>query len=123
MSIRWALMLGALICAVSVVLGAFGAHSLEARLTPERLALWKTAAQYLMIGGLGAIGAGLVGNAASLNQGPGAAALTLGALIFGGTVAVLALDGPRWLGAVTPIGGLLLIVGFLQIAWTAWRSF
>ncbi len=123
MSIRWVLMLGAVLCAVSVIGGAFGAHSLEARLTADRLALWKTAAQYLMVGGLGAIGAGLMGNALNLERGTGGAALIIGGLIFGGTVAILALGGPRWLGAITPIGGLLLIVGFLQMAWVSWRSF
>ena len=47
--------------------------------------------------------------------------LLLGALIFCDTVAWLALGGPRWLGAVTPMGGVLMVVGFLLFAWTAWR--
>ena len=50
-----------------------------------------------------------------------AGALLVGAAVFCGTVAGLALGGPRWLGAVTPLGGLLLIIGFVLFAWTAWR--
>jgi len=48
--------------------------------------------------------------------------LLLGGLVFSGTVAALALGGPRWLGAVTPLGGLALILGFLLFGFTAWRA-
>lgn len=113
---------GALCCALAVVAGAFGAHGLAARLDAHALSLWETAARYLMYGGLGIALAGVT----ALNEarrGLDAAALLLlcGSLVFSGTVGALALGGPRWLGAVTPVGGLLLILGFVVFAWSAWQ--
>lgn len=113
---------GALCCAVAVAAGAFGAHALAERLDVRSLALWETAARYLMYGGLGAL---LVGIAAV--QWPRAgfayagACLLAGAAVFSGTVGAIALGGPRWLGAITPLGGLLMIAGFLGAAWAALR--
>ena len=113
--------LGAAGCALAVIAGAFGAHALASRLDERALQLWETSARYLMYGGLGII---LVGLAAA--RWPAAEraawALLAGTLLFSGTVAGLALGGPRWLGAVTPLGGTLMIVGFLLFAWAAWRG-
>jgi uncharacterized membrane protein YgdD (TMEM256/DUF423 family) len=108
---------GALVCAVSILAGAFGAHGLRGRLDANALALWETSARYLMYAGLGIIAVALAsrptgGRVFTLAAG----ALVSGALIFCGTVAVLALGGPRWLGAITPIGGLLMIVAFVLLA-------
>lgn len=115
--------LGALCCAASVLAGAFGAHSLKARLDPAELALWETAARYLMYAGLGVV---LTGAVALRTPGRGFTAaswlLLVGGLVFSGTVAALALGGPRWLGAVTPLGGLALILGFVLFGFTAWRA-
>ena len=113
---------GALVCALSVAAGAFGAHGLKSRLDADALALWETAARYLVYAGLGVV---LVGLAAFYEARRGfdaaAAMLLAGGLIFSGTVAAIALGGPRWLGAVTPLGGLLLILGFVVFGLTAWR--
>ncbi len=119
---RW-LALGALFCALSVAGGAFGAHALAARLDARSLELWETAARYLMYGGLGlcAVSWAATGSAHRLAAAAGIS-LLLGSLIFATTVAVLALGGPRWLGAVTPLGGLGLIAGFLLLALAALRS-
>lgn len=115
--------LGAFYCAASVAAGAFGAHSLKARLDPAELALWETAARYLMYAGLGVVATGAVALRASGRGFDVAASLLLaGGLVFSGTVAALALGGPRWLGAVTPLGGLALILGFLLFGFTAWRA-
>ena len=119
--------LGALCAALAVAAGAFGAHALAARLDARALALWETAARYLMYGGLAQMALGLLlrGAPAPAAAGLGRAAgicLLAGALVFGGTVAALALGGPRWLGAVTPLGGLGLIAGFLLLAAAAWRA-
>jgi uncharacterized membrane protein YgdD (TMEM256/DUF423 family) len=117
-----ALYVGPLMCALAVGAGAFGAHGLAERLDERALALWETAARYLMYGGLGLTLLGIVGRQWPRPGFEGAAwSLLLGVVVFSGTVAVLALGGPRWLGAVTPIGGLLLIAGFLFFAWTAFR--
>lgn len=118
---------GALLCALSVAAGAFGAHGLEARLSERSLDLWETAARYLMVGGFGALLAGLTGLAGlatrRLSRALGASGwcLVAGSTIFSGTVFLLALGGPRWVGAITPIGGTLLIAGFLLLAWGAFR--
>jgi len=115
--------LGALLGAVSVIAGAFGAHALAARLEPRELALWETAARYLMVGAFALLLLGLFGRQGSA-KGVDAAGwcLLAGSVIFSGTVFALALGSPRWLGAVTPIGGLLLIIGFLIFAWAALKG-
>jgi uncharacterized membrane protein YgdD (TMEM256/DUF423 family) len=115
--------LGALLGAVSVIAGAFGAHALAARLEPRELALWETAARYLMYGAFAIILLGLFGRQGSAKGVAGAGwCLLAGSLIFSGTVFALALGSPRWLGAVTPIGGTLLIIGFLIFAWAALKG-
>ena len=117
-----ALWVGPALCALAVMAGAFGAHGLKARLTPDALVLWETAARYLIYGGFGLTLLGLAARQAPRGGFDWAAgALLVGTVIFSGTVAILALGGPRWLGAVTPLGGLLLVVGFALFAWTALR--
>jgi len=115
--------IGAVCGALSVIAGAFGAHALAARLEPRELQLWETAARYLMYGGLAMVLVGLFGAQGARRGVDGAGwCLLLGSALFSGTVFGLALGGPRWLGAVTPIGGTLLIVGFLIFAWAAFRG-
>jgi uncharacterized membrane protein YgdD (TMEM256/DUF423 family) len=108
--------LGALCGAVSVVAGAFGAHFLAARLTPKEVELWETASRYLMYGGLAQLLLGLFSHQAARRFDGTGWCLFLGCAIFSGTLFGLALGGPRWLGAVTPVGGTLLILGFLLFA-------
>jgi uncharacterized membrane protein YgdD (TMEM256/DUF423 family) len=113
---------GAVVCALSIAAGAFGAHGLRSRLDEHGLALWETAARYLMYSGLGILAITLAsrpsgGRTFTL----AAAALLIGAVVFCGTVAMLALGGPRWLGAITPIGGLLMIIAFVLLAMAALR--
>lgn len=113
---------GALACAAAVAAGAFGAHGLQGRLSPRSLELWETAGRYLLYGGLGTVLAGLAALHGTGRILPWAAGLLLaGAALFAGTVFALALGGPRWLGAVTPLGGTLMILGFLLFAWGALR--
>jgi uncharacterized membrane protein YgdD (TMEM256/DUF423 family) len=114
---------GALLAAIAVAAGAFGAHALAARLTPERLATWETAARYHMYHALALI---IVGVVAARWPAPLLTAagwlFIAGILIFGGTVYALALGAPRWLGAVTPIGGLAFIIGWIVLALAVVRS-
>jgi uncharacterized membrane protein YgdD (TMEM256/DUF423 family) len=121
MKINW-LFLGALGAALAVIAGAFGAHGLASRLEPRELQLWETAARYLMYGSFGLMLVGLFAGQGG-RRGAGAAGwcLLAGTALFSGTVFGLALGGPRWLGAVTPLGGLLVIAGFLLFAWAAVR--
>jgi uncharacterized membrane protein YgdD (TMEM256/DUF423 family) len=110
-------LIGAILAAAAVAAGAFGAHALAARLTPDRLATWETAARYHMYHALALV---LVGVIAERSPSPllGTAGwlFVAGIAIFAGTVYALALGAPRWLGAVTPVGGLALIIGWLVLA-------
>lgn len=122
MSSAW-IVSGALLCALSVLGGAFGAHGLRARLDADALALWETAARYSMYSGLGLVLIGIVAQSRESGSLLWAGGLLLGGtLIFSGTVAILALGGPRWLGAITPIGGTLMIAAFVVFALSARSS-
>lgn len=105
--------LGAWLCAVGVAAGAFGAHGLRGRLDADHLQLWETAARYAVIGGFGLLACGLAG--ARPRVGVAAWLLGLGSAVFALTVGALALGGPRLLGAVTPLGGLGMILGFVVL--------
>jgi uncharacterized membrane protein YgdD (TMEM256/DUF423 family) len=116
---RFSLVAGALLGAAGVACGAFGAHALKAALDPVRLGWWQTAVQYQLWHALA-----LVALAALPVPRPGRPALAFaaGTIIFSGTLYVMALSGIRWLGAVTPIGGLFLIAGWLLLAWEGRRA-
>ena len=108
--------------AIAVAAGAFGAHALRSRLDVASLAVWETAVRYLALGGLGLLATGLAARTRpSRGWTLAGTCLSTGALVFSSTLATLALGGPRWLGMVTPLGGLLLIVGFLAMALAAAR--
>ena len=112
---------GAACCAVSILAGAFGAHGLENRLDAASLANWETGARYLMYGGLGLMVMGLRPSEASgLAWSP--ALLLGGSIVFSGTLFCLALGAPRWFGAITPLGGVGMILGFALFAWGALRG-
>jgi uncharacterized membrane protein YgdD (TMEM256/DUF423 family) len=102
-----------------VILGAFGAHALRARLDPAQLASWTTGVQYQLLHAIALLAIALwtQGNGRSL--GPTPWLFALGMLLFSGSIYGLVLTPWRWLGPVTPIGGLLLIAGWLSLLWTA----
>jgi len=124
MTLNW-ISIGAFAAALAVIAGAFGAHALADRLDAHHLTLWETAARYLMYGALSLVLLGLAargsGGGAPGGYGVAGWSLALGTLVFSGTVASLALGGPRWLGAVTPLGGLLMIAGLAFFGWAASR--
>jgi uncharacterized membrane protein YgdD (TMEM256/DUF423 family) len=115
--------LGAGSALVSVVAGAFGAHALRDRLSPEYLAVFETAARYQMYHALG-----LLGVAWALSRWPSGLAqwagwlFVMGTVLFSGSLYALALTGVRWLGAVTPLGGIAFMVGWLCLALAARSS-
>lgn len=109
---------GGLLSAIGVLLGAFGAHALR-QIEPPRLAWWTTATQYLFIAAFGIMLSGLFDRAQRIGGGP-ATVLLVGAILFSGSLYTMALGGPRWLGAVTPVGGILLVAGFVWMAVRAW---
>lgn len=120
---RTFLALGALFGFLAVALGAMGAHALSGRLAPDRLALYETAARYQMYHALALLAVAWVAD-----RFPGGAAaaagwaFVAGIIVFSGTVYALAFGAPRWLGAITPIGGLCFLAGWALLAWSAVRT-
>jgi uncharacterized membrane protein YgdD (TMEM256/DUF423 family) len=116
-------MIGAVLGFLAVAAGAFGAHALRARLTPADLEIFETAARYQMYHALALLGAAWV--AARWPGGAATAAGWLflaGTVVFSGSLYLLVLTGQRWLGAVTPLGGVALLAGWLALAWAAGGS-
>ena len=109
--------IGALSALVSVATGAFGAHALRVRLTPEHLAVFETAARYQMYHALG-----LLAVAWAVTRWPGALPVwagwlfVAGTVLFSGSLYILALTGVRSWGAVTPLGGVAFLAGWVCLA-------
>ncbi|MCP5058961.1 MAG: DUF423 domain-containing protein [bacterium] len=107
--------IASLLGASGVVLGAFGAHTLKARLTPESLASWNTAVEYHL---LHAVVLLVLAWTASNGDPSAPWAMKLfsaGIVFFSGSIYVLVLGGPRWLGPITPIGGICLVAAWLSL--------
>lgn len=106
--------------AIAVGLGAFGAHGLKRVASPEQLAWWQTATLYLLIHALGLLVVGLL---IKLNLATKSSVwlIQIGVIIFAGSLFAMALGAPRWFGAITPIGGVLMICGWLWLAFSAAR--
>ena len=115
--------LGAVSGFIAVLAGAFGAHALKARIAPELLAAFETGARYQMYHALGLLAVAWAGE-----RWPGrwlAAAgwlFVTGTGIFSGSLYALALTGASWWGAITPVGGMALLAGWLCFAWGVGRS-
>jgi len=124
---RLVMIVGALSGAVSVAAGAFGAHALKAVLEASgQAANWETATRYALVHAIATVVAGLLATlpqAASQGAAVAAGACFLaGTAIFSGCLGALALSGVRILGAIVPIGGALLILGWILLAVAAWRA-
>lgn len=108
---------------LSVAIGAFAAHGLKKILTPHMLDIVKTAAQYQMYHAIALLITGLLlmhkPSAPGLKA--GGWAFTLGILMFSGSLYALALGAPRWLGPITPLGGLCFLIGWSSLLHAGWR--
>ena len=100
---------------LAVVAGAFGAHGLKARLSPEQLESWATAAQYHLLHSVVLLALALFATYSGRSIKLPATLLSAGIVLFSGSIYLLVLAKMRWLGPVTPIGGLLLILGWLSL--------
>ena len=107
--------LGAILAGLSVMAGAFGAHALKSRIEPDLLAIFETATRYQIYHALGLILIALIREPSAL-IGVAGWLFFAGILIFSGSLYILSLSGIRWLGAITPIGGLAFIIGWLCLA-------
>ncbi|HXF95828.1 MAG TPA: DUF423 domain-containing protein [Gemmatimonadales bacterium] len=115
--------LGGVSAFLAVLAGAFGAHALRTRLSPDLLAVFETAARYHMYHALALLAA-----AWAVGQWPTPAVraagwlFAAGTVVFSGSLYLMSLTGARWLGAVTPVGGLLFLGGWIALAIGAWRG-
>ena len=114
--------LGAVSGMIAVAAGAFGAHALRARISAEDIAIFETGARYQIYHALA-----LLAVAWAVSRWPGALPVyagwlfVLGSVVFSGSLYILALTGARWWGAVTPIGGMAFLAGWLCLVLAAVR--
>ena len=123
MSARLVLVAASLLMALAVALGAFGAHALKVRVAPDMLAIWQTGVTYHVWHALALLALGLL-----MLSVPGSAALryaawlfVAGIVFFAGSLYLLALGAPRWVGVITPFGGVAFIAGWVVVAVGVWR--
>jgi len=114
------LCIGAISGLIGVGMGAFGAHAVADRLTPEMLAVYETAARYQLIHALAILFAGYVaGHSSRRLWGLSAGFFTAGTVLFSGSLYALSLTGIRGLGAITPLGGLCFLTGWAFLFFSA----
>ena len=117
------LIIGAILGFFAVAAGAFGAHALRGRLSAEMLDIFEVAVRYQMYHALALVALGWVTVRAptpTLNL--SGWLMVGGTVVFSGTLYILALTGIRWLGAITPLGGLALMAGWACLTWGAWTA-
>jgi len=115
MTAQRASIIAALLGLLGVAAGAFGAHGLEGRISPAQLEWWGTGARYQQIHAVALLVVGWGAGDWSRWRSYAAWGFAVGVLIFSGTLYAMALGGPRVLGAVTPIGGLCLMLGWTMV--------
>ena len=114
--------LGSVLALLSVAAGAFGAHALRGRLTPEAFGSFEVGARYHMYHALALLGVGW-----AVTRWPGAATawagwlFVAGIVLFSGSLYALSLTGIRPLGAITPLGGVCFLAGWVALGWAVWR--
>ncbi len=120
---RLLFIIGAISALIGVAAGAFGAHSLRGRLEPDMLAIFEVGVRYQLYHGLALLALGW-----AQTRWPGPLMMVsgwlfvIGTLLFSGSLYLLSLTGIRWLGAITPLGGLAFLGGWLCLALAVWRA-
>jgi uncharacterized membrane protein YgdD (TMEM256/DUF423 family) len=117
--------IGALSGFIAVAAGAFGAHALRDRLSAPMLQVFQTGVTYEMYHALGLLGVGILLARFSIDGSPWLTAagglFIVGTVLFSGSLYLLALTGTTWLGAITPLGGVAFLLGWLALAIGIWR--
>lgn len=114
---------GAILAALAVMLGAFGSHLLKSRIEPEQMDIFKTAVQYHMLHAIALVAIGVYGKMKPSKRLENAIfAFYLGIGLFSGSLYIYVLSfisrfDMRWMNAITPLGGVALIIGWIQVAW------
>jgi uncharacterized membrane protein YgdD (TMEM256/DUF423 family) len=113
---------------LSVAIGAFGAHALKTRLTPEMLAIFEVGVRYQVYHALGLfvvawLAQVVLGARGQFFVSASGWLFVAGIVLFSGSLYALSLSGIRWLGAITPLGGLCFLAGWAAVAAAAWIQF
>ena len=117
------LMTASVLLALAVALGAFGAHGLKSQLSTDMLQTYKTGVEYHFYHALGLLLIGILAvSFPSELLKWSAILLTVGIILFSGSLYVLAVSGIKWLGAVTPVGGLSFIAGWVLLFLAVWKK-
>jgi uncharacterized membrane protein YgdD (TMEM256/DUF423 family) len=115
--------MGAIAAGIAVILGAFGAHGLKSRVDPELLVVFETGVRYQMYHALALLAVGLArAHWPTTTISLAGWFFLAGILIFSGSLYLMTATGERWLGAITPIGGVAFIIGWVLLAAGAWRE-
>lgn len=118
------IIVSALLLGCATLLGAFGSHALQERVTADRLDVWRIAVDYQFYHALGLFGVALLMQRWSPSGALSWAAWLMfaGVLLFSGTIYLAVLGAPRWINMVTPVGGLAFMLAWLLTAVAAWRQ-
>ncbi|KAB2833373.1 MAG: DUF423 domain-containing protein [Candidatus Brocadia sp.] len=121
--VRAFFIIGALSAGVGVAAGAFGAHGLKTRLSPEMLSVFEVGVRYQMYHAFA-----LMATAWAQTRWPsslvvvGGWLFVIGISLFSGSLYLLSLSGMHWPGAITPLGGLTFLAGWVCLAWSVWKT-
>ena len=119
---RFFFLSGAIAAFIAVALGAFGAHSLRTKLSPDMLNIFEVGVRYQMYHALGLIAvAWAITRWPEANLNAAGWAFIVGIVIFSGSLYLLSVTDIRWLGAITPIGGLAFLIGWAILVWSVGR--
>lgn len=113
---------GAVNAFLAVAAGAFGAHGLQDRLAPDLLVIFETGARYHMYHALGLFAVAWLAGRGARGAALAGGLMLFGIAVFSGSLYALALSGERWLGAITPLGGLALLASWALVALAALRA-
>ena len=117
------LLIGSALLVLAVIIGAFGAHALKTKLTDDFMQVYKTGVEYHFYHALGLLLIGILAfQIPSTLINWSAICLTVGIVLFSGSLYLLAVTGIKWLGAITPLGGLSFIAGWVLLFLAVWRK-
>ena len=119
---RFFFVAGSFLAFFAVALGAFAAHGLKTRLTPDMFNIFEIGVRYHMYHALALLAVAWASSRWPESKAHLAGwAFIVGILIFSGSLYVLSASGIRWLGAITPLGGIAFLVGWILLIWAVWR--
>ena len=114
--------LGAVLAGLSVAAGAFGAHSLKGIISVDMLVVFETAVRYQMYHALALLVVGMRQHVPVRGLGVAGWCFVAGIVLFSGSLYVVALTSIRWVGAITPLGGIAFLIGWTTLAWNLWQQ-